>query len=241
MLLAFLLAIIIVCQIKTLHMGAISDGNEYISVMSDIEGIDEANPRVIDLGMLGAHDASTYNLTKYVGMSGEVNRGAAVLYKCAWGLTYRYSKTQVSTIYDQLEQGVRYVHIKSSYFDGKWCGSHSLIDGPLDVYIKDVIRFLQDADGEIVVVHLLIKYGGDATVTKFLSEIFDIEYNGLKFKDLVPYEDIPLGELRYNDVTQTGTRGGQYYCSNAREICAMTIDFLTSRIVPILANAMASR
>ncbi len=208
LLLALSIALSIICNSLALCAGKISDDGAYTSVMSDIEGISDADPRVVDLAMLGSHDANTYNLTKYKGLSGEVNENATVLYQSVWGLSYRYTKTQVSTIYDQLVQGVRYLHIKGSYQNGEWYGSHSVIDGPMDTYIRDAIKFLQKAPGEIVVLQVQLMYGEGTTISGFLSTLFGIVYGGQTLKDFVPYENIPLGELRYNAVTKNGTQGG---------------------------------
>lgn len=201
-------ALSVVCHSRALYAGKISGDKAYKSVLSEIEDISEANPRVVDLGMLGAHDANTYNLEEYNGASGEVGGDLKAVYKLAYGLSYRYTKTQVSDIYDQLCQGVRFLNFKCSYHSGKWCGSHSFIDGPMETYIKDVIRFVKDAPGEIVVVESQVMYAEGHTLSELVSDFFAVEYEGQTLKDFILYENIPIKDLTYNDVTQEGTQGG---------------------------------
>ncbi len=207
-LLVLIIVLSVVCHSRALHAGKISSDGAYASVMSDIENLSDANPRVVDLAMLSSHDANTYNLDEPAGFSGEVKASMVPLYKLAGGLAYRYTKTQVSPIYDQLMQGVRYLHFKISYYDGAWYGSHSLIDGPFEDYVEDVLRFLSNASGEFTVLQFQIMYDSGTTLSAFLARLFGIEYEGHTLADFMPYADIPLGELTYNDVTEHGTRGG---------------------------------
>ncbi len=205
--LVLLFAVLFLTQSKLLGAGEVSGGT-YSSALSGIGRISEADPRVVDLAMLGSHDATTCCLDGYNGVSGEVNADRASLYQWAWGLSYRYTKTQVSTVYEQLMQGARFLHIKCSYSGGVWYGSHSLLDGPIETYIGDVVKFLQGHPGEIAVLELQLMHGDGTTLSEFLSHVFGAGYGGKTLADFVPYCDIPLGELTYNDVTAGGTRGG---------------------------------
>ncbi len=206
--LLLLAAFLAVTQTKTLSEGAVSEDGSYTSVLADIANIAEADPRVVDLAMLGSHDASTGALS--VGAPADESTGGGVkfLYAVAPGLSYRYTKTQVSTVTAQLRQGARFLHIKCAYHEGKWCGSHSMVDGAIEGYVREVISFLQGAKGEIVVLQFQIAYGGESTLSAFLTELFAYECEGHTLKDFVPYENVPLGELTYNTVTQNGTKGG---------------------------------
>lgn len=201
-------AIMVITQSKNLFAGNVAEDGAFKTVMANIDGIVEANPRVVDIAMLGSHDANAYDFPKNAILSSEVKSGVKPLYKMASGLAYRYTKTQASDIFAQLNQGVRFLHIKCSYIDGVWYGSHSLVGSPVEVYIKDVIRFLKSSPGEIVGFELQVMYAGENTVSQFIDAIFDIEFEGETLADFMPYSDVPLGELTYNDVTARGTRGG---------------------------------
>lgn len=201
-------ALTVVTQTQTLYEGEVSEGGAYASVLSDIENVTEADPRVVDLAMLGSHDANTYKLQPHAPAGENTGGGVKFLYAIAPGLSYRYTKTQVSTVYDQLRAGSRFLHIKCAYHEGKWCGSHSMVDGAIEGYVRETISFLREAAGEIVVLQFQIAYGGESTLSAFVSELFDYEDEGQTLNDFVPYENVPLGELTYNTVTKNGTKGG---------------------------------
>ena len=201
-------AIMIATQSRNLFAGKVSDDGAFKTVMANIAGIVEADPRVVDIAMLGSHDANAYDFSKHTNFSGEVKNGVKPLYKMAPGLAYRYTKTQASDVYAQLNQGVRFLHIKCSYIDGEWYGSHSLVGSPVEVYIKDAIKFLKSSPGEIVGFELQVMYADGTNISQFVDAIFDIEFEGETLADFMPYSDVPLGELTYNDVTAHGTRGG---------------------------------
>ena len=197
-----LAALLFLTQSKSLFEGEVSTGGAHASVMSDLEGITEANPRVVDLGMLGSHNANTYSLSKYNGLSGEADKaGTRMLYRGAWGLMYRYSKNQVSDVYAQLSEGARFLQFRCGYFGDVWCGSHSAVDGPMDVYIQDV-------PGEIVTLSFHVYGCGKYSARDMERELANISYGGHTLMDFIPYSDIPLGDLTYNDVTVNGTKGG---------------------------------
>ena len=75
---------------------AVDDG-EYATVLANIDGIVEANPRLVDIAMLASHDSVTegleldapidyYDRTQIVGKVAPITRG----------LQYRFAKTQVA-------------------------------------------------------------------------------------------------------------------------------------------------
>ncbi len=203
------LVLIVLTQSRGLYAGEINEDKAYTSVMSGVEGIAAADPRVVDMAMLASHNANTYALEEYAGMSGEADtRAARALYRSAWGILYRYTKNQVSDIYDQLCQGVRFLAFRCSYHDGVLCGTHTVVDGPMRPYIQDVIRFLQNAAGELVVLDFCFRESEGCCVADAASALFEIEYNGSTLRDFIPYESVPLGKLTYNRVTDGGTRGG---------------------------------
>ncbi len=206
--LALTVALSVVCHSRALYEGEVADDGAYASVMADIEDMSKANPRVVDLAMLGSHNANTCNLDKSAGISGEAGKGMGALNTLAPGLSYRYTKNQVSDIYSQLRQGVRFLCFRCSYYEGEWCGSHTLIDAPMRVYVQDVIRFLRENPGEIVVLFFNLRDCAGVGFSETIDRLFSYEYDGQTLQDYIPYENIPLGELRYNDVTKEGTKGG---------------------------------
>lgn len=204
-----LAALIFVTQSRALFEGKINTDKAYMHVMAEIEGIAHADPRIVDIGMLASHNANTYALSDFSELCGlSDSAGMQILGQSAGGLMYRYSKNQASDIYDQLCQGARLLQFRSSYHNGVLCGSHTAIDLPMSHYIKDVLRFLQSVDGEVVVLEFRLLWMEDYHLAHAAKDLFDVEYNGQTLKDYVCYENVPLGELTYGQVTQNGKRSG---------------------------------
>lgn len=205
---ALVVLLTIVCQSKRLFEGE-NSSEKYEYVMSDIEGIVEANPRVSDIAMLGSHDANTYNIDVKNSLSGETKDGVKILRDLAPGVFYRYSKTQTDDIYTQLTKGVRYLHIKCSYKGGEWYGSHTILCGKLDVYVKQAIKFLACHPGEIVILTFQIMYAENSTAAEFCDYVYGgIEYEGLTLSDFMPFENLYYREITYNQLTLNGTQAG---------------------------------
>lgn len=180
--------------------------------IGDIPGIKEADPRYVDLSFLAAHDANT----------GRAERGAP-LEECASKILfsveplirnylYRYVKTQTETIYDILRFGCRFLHIKVTYYKGKWFTSHSVLTGELETHILDVLRFLSERreDGEIVTLLFQPIFFGDKSFADLHDFLAEIRYNGKNIFDYVFYspvsefgkgDGVKVGDLRYGDVT----------------------------------------
>ena len=187
--------------------------------IGDIRGIKKANPRYVDLSFLAAHDANT----------GRAEHGAP-LEKCASNILfsteplirnylYRYVKTQTTTIYEMLRYGCRFIHIKVTYYDGKWFTSHSVLTGELETHMSDVLRFLSERenDGEIVTLLFQPIFFGDKSFADLHDFLAGIRYNGKNIFDYVFYspvdefgkgEGVKVGALRYNDATGPKGRTG---------------------------------
>lgn len=58
----FTLFFTIMLNVRDLGVGTGSTDGKYARVLSDIEGITEADPRLIDIAMLGAHDANSFSV-----------------------------------------------------------------------------------------------------------------------------------------------------------------------------------
>lgn len=209
------------------------DGN-YMSVLGDIDGIVEANPRIVDLAMLAAHGSASYNVTPDAPLSKQDEKGMlgtfAPLIK---GMTYRYAKAEAVDVATLLEQGARMFQIKCTYYNGEWWGEHALLSVPLETIIKDIIHFLATTEGEIVLPQFEPTYVEKDDSLSSLSEyIATVQEDGKNLYDFVYYDDVNIfnismsepstatydaetvehgvriGDLRYNDVTKNGTASG---------------------------------
>ena len=192
-------------------------------MLADIEGITDADPRIIDIAMLGAHDANTASLEP--GNPIDDNPKSDVfeqLYPVSAGFQYRMSVTQTVSPYELLMQGVRFVHFKYTYYDNDWYASHSIIGRKFEEDVKDVLRFLADNRGEVVV--LLFQstwFGEDQSLHTFHDWLEGVTLDGKNIYDYVHYDKVNvfdsefaeegrvrMRDLRYNAVTESGTSAG---------------------------------
>ena len=200
-----------------------ADNGKYATVLANIEGIVDANPRIVDIAILGSHDSVTegleldapvdyYDRQQIVGKVAPLTRG----------LQYRFAKTQSVGLDVQLRQGARMFHIKYTDFEGEWYATHTLLSSKVEKYILQVLEYLatDEAKGEVVLLLLHpIYFGEDVTLDTFHHWLADVKYEGKNIYDYVYYgktntfckdgeDGVKIGDLRYNDVTQNGTKAG---------------------------------
>lgn len=217
------LAIFVACELNVSNLGIKSEGNKdkaYGYVLANIEGIKEANPRLVDISMLGSHDADTDKISMKSDTDEYASQGMKIVAGAGKGISYRFAKTQVLSVGEQLLQGSRYLHLKYSYTHGDWHGTHTLVGGVFSDYIKEIIEFCDTHPGEIIV----IKFqpcslpNSKKTYADFRNYLGEISYNGKTIYDFVNFADtdvyaegtggVLIGDLRYNDITVNGTKAG---------------------------------
>lgn len=215
----------VVCDVRSL--GIVPDVNEdgaYGTVLADIEGITDANPRIVDIAMLGAHDANTSSLALENGIDHVTVDGIlGDVFPISAGLQYRFAVTQASSPYVLLMQGARFLQFKFSLEDGVWLAAHSVLGRELKEDIADVLRFLDEHPGEVVLLlfQCTNEERNNADCPLFNEWLAGVEYNGKNLYDYVGTyigEDSPDGtvagalptitDLTYNSVTDGGKQAG---------------------------------
>ncbi len=227
LLLGFISAIIVITVflsvvLNVTNLGTNGTGENnglYGTVLADIEGINVANPRLVDIAMLGSHDAVTADLNADSPL--DPFEKATFIGKIDFmtsGLQYRYGITQTVGLGQQLLQGARFLHIKYTNYDGVWYGTHAHICGTIESHMLDVLKFLDTHPGEIVCLLFQPLYFGDATYASFHDYLDTVRYNDKTIYDYVNYGEVDtfdkgtggvrVGGLRYNDVTDNGLKAG---------------------------------
>lgn len=212
----------VVFQGKNIRSGMGATDGGFECVLGDIDGIVEADPRIVDIAMLGGHGVSSYNV-QAGGKFGLSDAGGAMakfdpLIK---GFTFRFTKTQMVDVKTLLKQGVRYMQIKCSrYSDGTWWAEHAILSVPLETVIKDILDFLASTKGEVLLPMFEPVYLGEGGKISDLTDyIASVKSNGRSLLDYVHYEavnvmhadgveGVKIGDLRYNDVTLNGKESG---------------------------------
>jgi hypothetical protein len=186
---------------------------DYSDVLS--QGVSDGSSRIVDIAMLGAHDAFSHAITT----SSPVDPGEAedsllrneTLGKFFDGVFVRLSKAQKSGAASLLEAGVRYFDVRVSYYQDNWYTKHGLISDKLALYLDEIIEFLTDNPGEFVIFDMQHIYF-DETVD--YGDLFDFlgshQVAGTSLLDFIHYDPLALelGDLSYDIVTDNGTKAG---------------------------------
>lgn len=190
----------------------------YGTVLSDINGIQETNPRYIDIACLGSHDSFSSLLTADSLPDENAPDALRVLRPVLKNYIYRFAVTQNEGIYNQIMQGARFLQLKVTVYQGEWYTSHTFLSGKLETHLLDILRYLvsDQAKGEIVGVLFQPVYLGNKTYADMHEYIASVRYNGKNIYDFVNYSPVDvfnkgdggvrINDLRYNDVTANGER-----------------------------------
>lgn len=162
-------------------MGEGSLDGAYTTVLADIEGLRDANPRVIDIAMLGAHDANTSSIKNDAPLDDSAEGILKDLIPVSRGFQYRYAVTQAVSVENLLKQGVRFLHLKYTYFEGNWLVSHSFAGGEIRTDIMQILGFLAQNPGELLVLLFQPTYFGDQSYDTFHNWLAGVTLNGKTF------------------------------------------------------------
>ena len=179
----------------------------YENAMSDSINI-VTNPRVVDIAMLGAHDAFTHNIDSFNRVEPDsLVKGDWMKY-LGGGLVTRISRAQAHGAGDMLRHGVRYFDIRIALVESEWYTVHGLVSDTLRSYIEETLEFLDSVSGELVILDIHHAKVGNKTRDDLYDYLDTIKINSKSIFDYVSYDtnSISLGNLRYNDVV-SGSSG----------------------------------
>lgn len=202
----FLAAILFLGRSGADFTGETVTEKDFRTVMGDsIRG----NPRVVDIAMLGAHDAFSSGITKKSAADPQEtglvsNRFLGLIGK---GMFVRFSKTQKSSAFDLAVRGVRYFDVRITCEEGEWYTTHALLSEPLEIPLVQLLQFLGETEKEVVIFDMQHIYTGGKSLEELFGYIGSVKVEGKSLFDYVRYDPdaIPLGELRYETVTDGGS------------------------------------
>lgn len=167
---------------------------------------------VTKIALLGSHDALTSEISASSSVdTAQPNNPANAFYsKFAKGLTVRWSKAQQHDIFTQLCAGVRYVDIRVSYINGTYYNAHGLVSGKFENSIMQILKFLDENNGEFVVLHFVHCYLADFTFDDMASFIASVKYNGKNIFDFVNYDKTITNpsSITYGMATDNASKSG---------------------------------
>jgi len=179
--------------------------------------------RVIDVAMLGAHDAFTSEMDVFSPVdelsADSIQTGAVGL--LIKGFSYKQSKTQVSDVTTLLNAGIRYFDIRLT-FDldtNTWWTVHTYFSTPFETVLDDINAFLEEHPGEFLVLDIQHVYSVNPIISSTpLLQIHNL-FDDSGVLDYAYPDDIkPLNEITYGDVTNNGTEAGVIILSKFDEV-----------------------
>ena len=187
--------------------------NDFNNVMR--EGVSDGTTRIVDIAMLGAHDAFSHKITTNSPVDPAEPSDSLLrqqtLAKVADGAFVRLAKAQKSDASTLLKAGVRYLDVRLSWYENEWYTKHGLISDKFSLYLGQTIKFLTDNPGEFVIFDMQHVYF-DETVS--YTDLFDYlntyEVADKALTDFINYDPLAmqLRDLTYDIVTDSGTKGG---------------------------------
>jgi hypothetical protein len=189
-----------------------ADDNDYSDVIR--QGVKGGDPLVVDVAMLGAHDAFSSRITVSSSIDPAEDEGSIVRSKTlsllANGLIFRLSKAQVGDAAMMASKGVRYFDVRLSNIDGEWYAKHALVSDALSYYLTDLIGFLNANPGEFIIFDMQHVYLGNSSYDDLFDYLASFKVERRSLLDYVNFNPALhiLGSLKYSDVTMGGTRAG---------------------------------
>ena len=161
--------------------------------------------RVVDVAMLGAHDAFTSEM-KITSRVDELSADSIMQGVPGFflkGFIYRQSVTQVVGATDLLFAGVRYLDIRLTYDEGEWYTKHNYIASDFIPILSEIKDFLETFPGEFLILDFQHIHGLD-----YSSQTdYDVFYQMLEDSGILDYtyEVTNLSDLTYGQLTANGT------------------------------------
>lgn len=181
---------------------------EYVNVMGDSEL--SQTTRVVDIAMLGAHDAFSDKITTKSKVNPAETEDSFIGNKTfltfADGIVSRLSRAQVSGADTLLKKGVRYFDVRIAFVDNEYYTTHVFLSDKLEIYLKEMIAFLQTNPSEFIIFDIQHAYLGDKTFDDLFNYIDSVKVNGRSLLSFVNYDptNIGLGALTYGEVISNG-------------------------------------
>jgi len=201
--------------------------NSYEYVIRD--SISNRNAKIVDIAMLGAHDAFSsdisYNSIPNSNEEGIFNNKLVNTF--GKGLVIRMSKAQIASAKELLYAGVRYFDVRITKLNGTYYTMHGYTSNTLESYLKDIVDFLSDHNGEFIIFdiqHFFTETGTNYELSKsdyedLLNFMLNIKNDkGYSIIDYTNYDSSsPIGDLRYFNITNNGSTAGAIILASTDE------------------------
>lgn len=116
---------------------------------------------LLNLAIPGSHNTMMYSVLKNSPTAPDAPKGLDVVYRVFPGCVEKWLLTQSYTIRQQLEHGIRYLDIRSSYHEGRFMFCHGLYACDTLQPLEEVNTFLVNHPHEVVIVDFQHVYNCD--------------------------------------------------------------------------------
>lgn len=186
-------------------MKVTSDINKcFNNVLASVPNIVKKNPRIVDLALLGSHNSFTHLITKDGKVAEKCSKTVRFLGgKILKNFTARYAKTQVVGAYEQLMAGVRFFDVRLHYDNNTFMTKHFFTSGEFADILKDILKFLAENKGEVIVFRFYNKNYYDKGQPHLIDFIKSVSYEGKTLLDYLHYKTRDIGHFDYANITAT--------------------------------------
>ncbi len=218
MLIVIVLALVITINFPVTNFKHSESDLDYSSWMTDNLTSEQ---KIIDIAMLGAHDAFTNDITLFskIDLLSADSIQTGTIGMLIKGFSMRQSRTQVSDASELLANGVRYFDIRLSYNESKsaWYTSHTYYSRDFLEVLAEIETFLNDNPGEFLILDLQHIYGVDYTSQADFQEIYALFDDAGILEYAYLEGDKVLSDVTYGDVTNNKQQGGVIILSKFEE------------------------
>lgn len=171
-----------------------------------------SDQKIIDIAMLGAHDAFTHEIDVFSPVDNNSADGLmqGFIGRLIKGFSIRQSKTQVVGATELLKSGVRYLDIRISYNAEKeeYYTVHNYFSSPLSEVLSEINLFLEENPGEFLILDIQHVYGVDYSDGESFNDIYKY-FNDSSLLDYAYQNNImELKDVSYGDITENITTSG---------------------------------
>ena len=138
------------------------------------DGIKNPNAKLVDIAMLGAHDAfsSDIKMSSKPNVNEDGIANNKLVNTFAKGLVVRMSKAQIASPKEMLYAGVRYFDARITKIDDIYYTCHGYLSNKLEEYVRPIVEFLKDHPTEFIIFDIQYFYTKDAINYEIEEEEF---------------------------------------------------------------------
>ena len=192
----------------------------------------DTEAKIIDIAMLGAHDAFTHEIDIFSPVDNKSAEGLmqGFVGKLIKGFSIRQSKTQVVSTEDLLKSGVRYFDMRLSFNEEEeqYYTVHNYFSSPLNEVLSGIENFLSTNPGEFLIIDIQHVYGVDYDSLEDFEEVYQY-FDDASLTQYTYQNNIKaLKDITYGDITQNKSTSGLIIFSKFQSSNSYFFDYETS-------------